>query len=93
MLAARMLPGELLEVLVCPKSRARLIYFPRGEADDDESHAFLLCPASRLRYRIEDGVAVMLVEEAEELPPRDVDRLLGRARSLGLTIPQGVTGA
>jgi uncharacterized protein YbaR (Trm112 family) len=87
MLRAAMLPGELLEVLVCPKSRAPLVYFPRGEADDDETHGFLLCPHSRLRYRIEDGVAVMLVEEAEELAPRDVDRLLGRARSLGLTIP------
>jgi uncharacterized protein YbaR (Trm112 family) len=82
-----MLPDKLLADLVCPRSRARLVYFPRGEADDDESHAFLLCPASRLRYRIEDGVAVMLVEEAEEIPARDVDRLLARAQSLGLTIP------
>jgi uncharacterized protein YbaR (Trm112 family) len=88
-----MLPGELLEVLVCPRSRAPLIYFPRGEADDDEAHGFLLCTASRLRYRIEDGVAVMLVEEAEELSARDVDRLLGLARGLGLAIPQGLSGA
>jgi uncharacterized protein YbaR (Trm112 family) len=88
-----MLPGELLEVLVCPRSRAPLVYFPRGEADDDEAHGFLLCPASQLRYPIEDGVAVMLVEEAEPLTARDVDRLLGRARSLGLAIPQAVSGA
>lgn len=88
-----MLPSELLEHLVCVSSRAPLIYFPRGEADDDEAHGFLLCPASRRRYRIEDGVAVMLVEEAEEVPAREVDRLVARAKALGLTIPQGVSGA
>jgi len=87
------LPAELLEVLVCVKSREPLIYFPKGEANDDEAQGFLLCPASRLRYRIEDGVAVMLAEEAEELPGREVDRLVGCARSLGLAIPQGVSGA
>jgi uncharacterized protein YbaR (Trm112 family) len=81
------LPSELLEVLVCPKSRSPLVYFPRGEADDDEAGGFLLCPASRLRYRIEDGVAVMLVDEAEELQDREVERLVARARSLGLAIP------
>jgi uncharacterized protein YbaR (Trm112 family) len=87
------LPSELLEVLVCVKSHAPLIYFPRGEENDDEAQGFLLCPASRLRYRIEDGVAVMLAEEAEELPAREVDRLVARARSLGLAIPQSVSGA
>jgi len=87
------LPTELLEHLVCVTSRAPLIYFPKGEAGDDEAKAFLLCPASRLRYRIEDGVAVMLVEEAEELPAREVDRLVAQARTLGLAIPQGVSGA
>jgi uncharacterized protein YbaR (Trm112 family) len=86
-----MLPAELLEVLVCVRSRAPLIYFPRGDADDDEARGFLLCPASRLRYRIEAGVAVMLAEEAEELPAREVDRLVARARALGLAIPQGVS--
>jgi uncharacterized protein YbaR (Trm112 family) len=87
------LPAELLEVLVCVTSRQPLIYFPRGEADDDEARGFLLCPASRLRYRIDEGVAVMLAEEAEELPAREVDRLVARARTLGLAIPQGVSGA
>ena len=87
------LPPELLEVLVCPKSHAPLVYFPRGEADDDERHGFLLCPQSRLRYRIDDGVAVMLIEEAEEVAARDVDRLLARARDLGLAIPHGLSKA
>jgi len=83
----RVLPNELLEVLVCPKSKQPLIYFPRGEADRDEADGFLLCPDSRLRYPVHDGVPVMLIEEAADLAPQAVEALLGRARSLGLRIP------
>ena len=82
-----MLPTELLDILACPKSKQPLLYFPRGERDQSESEAFLLCPASRLRYRIDDGVAVLLVEEAQEVPPADLERLLNRARELGLSLP------
>jgi uncharacterized protein YbaR (Trm112 family) len=82
-----MLPTSLLAVLACPKSKQPLVYFPRGELDDDEARGFLLCPTSRLRYRIEDGVPVMLVEEADALAGAEVDRLIARARDLGLSIP------
>jgi uncharacterized protein YbaR (Trm112 family) len=78
------LPTELLEVLVCPKSKQPLIYFPRGEADRDEAEAFLLCPGSRLRYPIQDGVPVMLVDEAIAVPEAAVEALLARAHELGL---------
>jgi uncharacterized protein YbaR (Trm112 family) len=81
------LPSELLEVLVCPKSKQPLIYFPRGEADREEAEGFLLCPGSRLRYAIQDGVPVMLVEEAVELTASAVEVLLARARALGLPLP------
>ena len=70
------LPQPLLEVLVCPASKQPLVYF---EADD-----FLLCPASRRRYRIDDGIPVMLIEESEELDQATVDRLLAqRGASIG----------
>ncbi len=82
-----MLPEELLDVLVCPKSRQPLIYFPRGEADRDEADGFLLCPASRLRYPIHDGVPVMLVDEASDVSAPAVEALLARARQLGLRVP------
>ena len=70
------LDPQLLEILVCPSSRGRLLYF--------EPEGFLFCPESRLRYRIEDGVPVMLVEEAEELDPAACSALLALARSRGL---------
>ncbi len=62
------LPRALLDQLVCPKSKQPLVYF---EAED-----FLLCPSSRLRYRIDAGVPVLLVDEATELTGAEVDRLV-----------------
>lgn len=79
-----MLAEQLVAVLVCPRSKQPVIYFPRGEADASEEDAFLLCPASRLRFRVEGGVAVMLVEEADELAAPEVARLVEQARRLGL---------
>jgi uncharacterized protein YbaR (Trm112 family) len=70
------LDAQLLAILRCPESRQPLIYFP----DQD----FLLCPASGLRYRIEDGIPVMLVEEAERLASTEVDELVKKAGELGL---------
>jgi len=70
------LPASLLEVLVCPKSKQPLIYF--------EEEGFLLCPASRLRYRIDDGVPVLLIEEATEVAQDEVDRLVKRAKDRGI---------
>jgi len=79
------LPPDLVEVLVCPKSKEKLLYFPRGEANTADSEAFLFCPASRLRYRIDAGVPVMLVEEAAEVSASEATRLVTRARELGLS--------
>jgi uncharacterized protein YbaR (Trm112 family) len=81
------LPKKLVELLVCPKSKQPLIYFPRGEADRDEADAFLLCPTSGLRYPIQDGVPVMLVNEAVALSHTAVESLVARARQLDLRIP------
>jgi uncharacterized protein YbaR (Trm112 family) len=62
------LSKALLDVLVCPKSKQPLLYFA--------AEGFFLCPASRLQYRIEEGVPVLLVEEARELTQAEVDRLV-----------------
>lgn len=52
-----MLDQKLLEILVCPKCKGELEYKPEEEA--------LLCHACRLRYRVEDDIPVMLIDEAE----------------------------
>ena len=51
-------PG-LLELLACPLSRAPLV--------EDGDTLVSTDPATRRRYRVEDGIPVMLVEESEEL--------------------------
>jgi len=70
------LAPELLESIVCPRSKQKLLYF---EADQR-----LVCPSSRLSYRIERGIPVLLVDEATELPQAEVDRLVAQAKALGL---------
>jgi uncharacterized protein YbaR (Trm112 family) len=46
-----------------------------------EREGFLLCPASRLKYRIAEGVPVLLVDEAVEVTQAEVDRWV---KELGL---------
>jgi hypothetical protein len=71
---------DLLEILRCPESKAPLIYF----AGEDGGPEFLFCPDSRLKYRIEEGIPVMLVDEAERLDEREAGMLLDQARARGL---------
>jgi uncharacterized protein YbaR (Trm112 family) len=53
------LSEDLLSILVCPKCRGDLTY--------DRTANTLTCPADKLRYRIEDDIPVMLVDQAERL--------------------------
>lgn len=55
-----MLDPRLLEILACPQCR--------GELVPAVDHAHLDCPKCRLRFRVEDGIPIMLIEEAENLP-------------------------
>ncbi len=50
---------ELLDILVCPVSHAPLVLDGETLVSTD--------PATRLRFKIEDGIPNMLKEEAEEL--------------------------
>ncbi len=83
------LDQDLLDILVCPQSKQALVYFPQGESGDDEAGAFLFCPESGLKYRIDDGIPVMLVDEAEQLSEVDSERLATRARELDITPGRG----
>jgi hypothetical protein len=50
---------ELLDILVCPLSHATLVLDGETLVSTDK--------ATRRRYKIEDGIPNMLIEEAEEL--------------------------
>ena len=60
-----MIDKTLLELLVCPVSKAPLIY--------DERRDELVCRVSRLAYPVRDGIPVLLEEEARELTPAECD--------------------
>ncbi len=54
------LSRELLDLLVCPKCKGDLEY---RTAPAEE----LVCQACRLRYAVDDGIPVMLIDEAKPL--------------------------
>lgn len=47
---------QLLDILACPKCKGKLVLL--------EDQSGLVCPACRLKYRIEDEIPVMLIDEA-----------------------------
>ena len=52
-----MLDQKLLEILACPKCKGDLEYKVEEE--------ILICNECRLKYRIEDDIPIMLIDEAE----------------------------
>ncbi len=60
---------KLLDILVCPVSKAPLQY--------DKQNAELVCKASRLAYPIRDGIPIMLEEEARVLTAEEVEAWRG----------------
>ena len=62
-----MIDKRLLEILVCPVSKAPLVL------SDDGTE--LLCRASGLAYPIRDDIPVMLESEARQMSPQERDKL------------------
>jgi uncharacterized protein YbaR (Trm112 family) len=68
------LDNKLLSILVCPEDRGPLLLI-----GDDE---FLYNPRLRRAYRIEDGIPVLLVDEAVAIDDdAEHERLLSRSKS------------
>jgi uncharacterized protein YbaR (Trm112 family) len=69
------LDPQLLALLACPEDKGPLLYF----ADEDT----LYNPRLHRRYRIVDGIPVMLVDEAETVSDDEHGRLLSKAEAEG----------
>lgn len=54
---------ELLEILVCPRSKKPLVL--------DGDRLVSTDPETRLAYRIENGIPIMLLDEAVALDPEE----------------------
>ena len=66
-----MLDDSLLSILVCPDDRGPLLLV------DDE---LLYNPRLRRAYRIEDGIPVLLIDEARDVDEDEHARLTGKGR-------------
>jgi len=60
-----MLDENLLAILVCPVSKASLVY--------DKENNELVCETSGLAYPVRDGIPVMLEEEARVISAPTAD--------------------
>jgi uncharacterized protein YbaR (Trm112 family) len=69
------LSPDLLAILVCPESKQPLVHLPPGT---DGAGEYLFCPASRLKYRVDEGIPVLLVDEAERLDEAAATALTSR---------------
>jgi uncharacterized protein YbaR (Trm112 family) len=70
------LDQRLLGILACPEDKGALWYF---EAEDT-----LYNPRLKRRYRIVDGIPVLLVEESENVSDEEHERLMSIAEREGI---------
>jgi uncharacterized protein len=70
------LDPSLLEILACPDDKGPLLYFQDEDA--------LYNPRLKRRYRIEDDIPVMLVDEATDVDDAEHARLLAKAEADGI---------
>lgn len=68
-----MIDQTLLSILVCPADRGPLVLV----SDDDQE--LLYNPRLRRAYRIDDGIPVLLVDEAIEVGDDEHAQLMARA--------------
>ncbi len=66
----------LLDVLACPVDKGPLLWF--------EDEDVLYNPRLKKSYRVEDGVPVMLVDEAADVSDTEHDRLMAKAEKDGV---------
>ncbi|HYB39455.1 MAG TPA: Trm112 family protein [Mycobacterium sp.] len=69
-----MLDEALLSILVCPSDKGPLLLV--GSVDGE----LLYNPRLRRAYRIEDGIPVLLIDEARDVDDDEHARLMARAR-------------
>lgn len=55
--------AKLLDILVCPLCKGPLLY--------KKAQGELVCKPCRLAYPVNDGIPVMLEEDARKLPPTE----------------------
>lgn len=65
-----MISKELLEILVCPETKSELVLDGNFLVSTDKN--------TRRRYRIEDDIPIMLVDESEQLTLEEWTEIMKR---------------
>ena len=68
-----MIDETLLGILVCPADRGPLLLVDKG------SEVLLYNPRLRRAYRVEDGIPVLLIDEAVDVDDDEHARLIAQA--------------
>ena len=71
-----MIDEKLLSILVCPADRGPLLLVERS---GDQHNTVLYNPRLHRAYRIEDGIPVLLVDEATSVGDDEHARLIAQA--------------
>jgi uncharacterized protein len=58
-----MISKELLDILCCPETKADLVLDGNSLVSTDKN--------TRRRYRIEDDIPIMLIDESEQVPVKE----------------------
>ena len=69
-----MVDDSLLSILVCPADRGPLVLVDSGDGE------LLYNPRLRRAYRIEDGIPVLLIDEARDVDDADHARFMAQGR-------------
>ena len=64
------LDPQLLEILACPEDKGPLLYL-----EDEDA---LYNPRLRRRYRIQDDIPIMLIDEAEAVDDVEHERIMAK---------------
>ncbi len=70
------LDPQLLEILACPDDKGPLLYF-----QDENS---LYNARLKRRYRVDEDIPVMLIDESETVDDTEHDRLVAKASDEGI---------
>lgn len=70
------LDQQLLDILACPEDKGPLFYL--------EDEAALFNPRLKRRYRIENDIPVMLIDESEALDEDEAQRIQARIEAENL---------
>ncbi len=70
------LDPKLLDILACPEDKGPLLYFAADRV--------LYNPRLKRKYRVDDDIPVMLIEEATAASPSDHEALMAKAAAEGI---------